>query len=272
MSHTTLQRFLNIAVMSYDSLFEKINALVVPKSSQGAMTTLKNLFEFFLPSIRDFIYHVRKGYYEDSMKMRRNIVLLFLATRCDSLYSYAELLNLLVHEFWNERCPDLITMEQQFWTSFNEEVGEVSFSVLARDDFTYGTTFTEDRVTESYVLTPFLRNLALYYSNKKPSSFHQRYKAPNSDDLSVLAVNRELEQFIEELKEGKCYAMDVVRSNRSYQLQNCVKVLHTVNGFPSISPLEMVRTKLNKWKKNFGKKVDKAGPVLKQFVSNNNLP
>ena len=110
-----------------------------PKASHNALNRIRNLFELFLPSIRD-----------DSPLVKK---------KKSNIYSYSELLYQMLRLYWDSGCKESLEMERLNYQLFNEEIGEVSLSILSRYDYTDGTKFCHRVQDFNNKLIPLVRKL-----------------------------------------------------------------------------------------------------------------
>lgn len=265
-----LIKFFNICITAYDKVFELLqDSNAFPRHTYTYLRRLRNIFEVFLPAIRDFIYYVRMGNAEKAFEKRKVLMLLFMSmnskTADSKMYVYGELLYMIHREYWKDNCPDSLEMEKLNYQLFNEEIGEISLSILARDDFTYGSKFNEDRQNTSYTLIPFLRKLTKIYSGDKHEDCLSRYKNISPDEPTVLAAVEVFNCVLSELKHGTACEVvaPVVKGAYRFSSAEMEEIdPREIDHFPIDQPSELVSLYLVKLRKNFGKLKQNATSFL----------
>ena len=262
-----LSTFFNICMVAYGEVYDKICTLEVHKDTTEEFNSLRNIFEFFLPAIRDYIYYLRKGDASGFLEQRKRLLVLFMAADPNSLYTNAEILSYLVNNYCSRNCEDYIRLFEGNLMLVNEEVGEISFSILARDEYKKGSKFKLERANRSYKLIPLMRNLTKFYRPKVNKKEKHRYKNP---DLSSMQVQRCVNVFnciIDDLGVGKWKQTFPVKSNYAYQMMNIgLREKRSIKPFPKTTPTLLMDEKLPKFLKRFKAKISEASEGLNLFL------
>ena len=262
--------FFNICMVAYSKVFEQIDQLAVHQRTEEVYASFRNIFEYFLPAIRDYIYYLRKGDYDNFLEQRKKLLILFMDADSNSLYVNGEILSCLVNIYSSCNCTDYIDLQRSNFMLVNEEVGEVSFSILARDEYKKGSKFKLDRANRSYKLIPLMRRLSMFYRRKaKTTSEKYRYKNPNPSSPQIARCVEVFESIMNELENGEWKNMSPVVSKYAYQMSKVGlrSVTTFPKPFPKSNPSSLLDIKLSKFIEGLTVKIQESSDDLKFFLN-----
>lgn len=264
-----LSLFYNICMVAYAEVYNQISGLKPDeKKITEELNSLRNIFEFFLPAIRDYMYFLRKGDYMGFIEQRRKLLVLFMAGDTSSFYTNGEILAWLVNSYSSRHCRDYCNIYNNNLMLVNEEVGEISFSILARDEYKKGSLFKLKRADASYKNIPLMRRLSKLYRRKDTRAKELRYKNPQSSSPQVLRCVKVFQCIMQELESGNWMHMVPEVSNYAYKIEKAgLRKQMYPTPFPESIPSLLLDVKLPKFLNNFKKKMDDSSKILDSFLS-----
>lgn len=204
------------------------------------------------------------------LEQRKKLLILFMDADSTSLYVNGEILSCLVNIYCSRNCPDYINLQRSNFMLVNEEVGEISFSILARDEYKKGSKFKLDRANRSYKLIPLMRRLSKFYRRRaKITSEKLRYKNPDPSSPQIARCVDVFESIMNELECGEWKNMSPVISKYAYQMSKVGlrNVTDLPKPFPKSNPSSLLDVRLPKFIDGLNDKIRESSNALKTFLN-----
>ncbi len=158
-----------MCVLAYDIVYDKFAQLRPHQRDIVPLERIRTIFEFIIPALRDFIFYLRKGQFEQFNEQRYKLFVLLLSADNSGLYKNGEMMNFILQPFWERHISyaPSTSYEHQWgsWRNF--------FSFLARDEYKKGFRTKITRTSTSYIQIPIIRKLIDNYSRNEENESNE---------------------------------------------------------------------------------------------------